>query len=218
MVQPLLTLGPVLAGGLVAVALSAVVGMQTFLYFRIFPHDRPRLRLIDAGHTIAVCYAMWQYAVIDFNHPEGLLVMPLSVLTQFRQFNIPFTVVATLNATLFYTWRITKLSKRNWFIVIPILLLILSRVCMCRSKHWGDFDRLGLRFKFAAWILSALTDVTIAGARYYYLRELRQGYLTLLADSMDAVMVFTINDGLLSCVLGMPGNQVWVAFYFVFAK
>ncbi|KAJ7192730.1 hypothetical protein GGX14DRAFT_479701, partial [Mycena pura] len=220
-----LTLGPIFAGGLVAVALSAVVGMQTFLYFRIFPHDRPRYKVlvawiwfIDAGHTIAVCCAMWQYAVVDFNNPEGLLVMPMGYL-----FNIPFTLVATLNATLFYTWRITKLSKRNWFIVIPILLLILSR--LYRSKHWGDFKRPALRF--AAWILSALTDSTIAVARYYYLRELKQGYMALLADSMDAVMVFTINDGLLSCVtvlvagvcvLVMPQNEVWVGFYFVFAK
>ncbi|KAJ7191681.1 hypothetical protein GGX14DRAFT_481018 [Mycena pura] len=201
---PLLTLGPVFAGGMVAMALSAVVGMQTFLYFRLFPHDLPRLRFTDAAHTIAVCCAVWQYAVVDFNNPEGLLVMPMSV-------NIPFTLIATLNATLFYTWRITKLSKRNWYIVVPILLLILYS-----SRHWGHFSRPPLRI--AAWIISALTDIAIAGARYYYLRQLRQGYLALLADSMDAVMVFTINDGLLSCVLVMPENEIWVGFYFVFAK
>jgi hypothetical protein len=65
--------------------------------------------------------------------------------------------------------------------------------------------------------VSAATDIAISAARYYFLNNLKQGYsawvisiaifscptLTCLVvrtqEMVDAVVVFTINDGLLSC-------------------
>lgn len=66
---------------------------------------------------------------------------------------------------------------------------------------------------------SAVTDIVISAARYYYLRELKQGYVqcaTLAVrttpfevnfvvertqEVVDAVVIFTINDGLLTSAL-----------------
>jgi hypothetical protein len=68
-------------------------------------------------------------------------------------------------------------------------------------------------------VSSAVADIVISAARYHYLRELKQGYIqcvTLAArttpfkvnfvvdrtrEVVDTVMVFTINDGLLTSAL-----------------
>jgi hypothetical protein len=68
-------------------------------------------------------------------------------------------------------------------------------------------------------VSSAVADIVISAARYYYLRELKQGYIqcvtlaarttpltvTLVVDRtrevVDTVIVFTINDGLLTSAL-----------------
>ncbi|KAJ7789896.1 hypothetical protein B0H14DRAFT_3891504 [Mycena olivaceomarginata] len=112
------------------------------------------------------------------------------------------TIVATLNANLFYAWRIHKLSKYNWWLTGPIAAEV------------------------AAWTASATTDVVISLARYYYLRDLKQGYMQT-REMVDAVVIFTINDGLLSCatvitviacLLSMPNNFIWIAIFFTLAK
>ncbi|KAF8204402.1 hypothetical protein K438DRAFT_1819796 [Mycena galopus ATCC 62051] len=95
---------------MVAIGLSAVVGFQAFLYFQIFPTDTLSYKflvawiwLIDTGHTISVCAVVWQYAVQNFNKPDIVLqiLLPYPV-------NIVLTLVASLNANLFYAWRIHK--------------------------------------------------------------------------------------------------------------
>ncbi|KAJ7349780.1 hypothetical protein DFH08DRAFT_1079115 [Mycena albidolilacea] len=246
-----LTIGAFIVGGMTSVGLSAVVGFQTFLYFRIFSNDNLRYRslvawiwLTDTGHTIAVCITIWQYAVRNFNNSEKLLeIVPAFPV------NIVVTIIATLNANLFYTWRIHKMSKQNWWITGPIVALCLTRTAMglfgaaemLITKTWHNIAEkfevcisqtpeipyLSLQVPVvSSWAVSAATDVVISAARYYYLRELKQGYMSQ-PEMMDAVVIFTINDGLLTCAavittiicfLSMHNNFVWVGIYFNLAK
>ncbi|KAJ7838004.1 hypothetical protein B0H14DRAFT_2790266 [Mycena olivaceomarginata] len=218
-----LTIGAFIVGGMTSVGLSAVVGFQTFLYFRIFSNDNLRYRLTDTGHTIAVCITIWQYAVRNFNNSEKLLEIVPYV-------NIVVTTIATLNANLSSTqWRIHKMSKQNWWITGPIVALCLTRtekfeVCISQTP---EIPYLSLQVPVvSSWAVSAATDVVISAARYYYLRELKQGYMSQ-PEMMDAVVIFTINDGLLTCAavittiicfLSMHNNFVWVGIYFNLAK
>jgi hypothetical protein len=48
--------------------------------------------------------------------------------------------------------------------------------------------------------ISAATDIVVSLARYYYLRNMRQGYPGT-REMVDAVVVFTINDGCLTCAV-----------------
>ncbi|KAJ3859541.1 hypothetical protein EV359DRAFT_86280 [Lentinula novae-zelandiae] len=51
--------------------------------------------------------------------------------------------------------------------------------------------------------VSSVTDITIAVARYYYLRSFkRQGYLPT-AEIVDGIVVFTINDGVATCLYAL---------------
>ncbi|KAJ6520334.1 hypothetical protein C8R45DRAFT_1086207 [Mycena sanguinolenta] len=230
-----LTLGALIAGTMVSVGLSAIVGFQTFLYFQIFSKDTLRYKLLvawtwltDTGHTISICVLIWQYAVVNFTNPTILLEIASSFPVA-----IILTLLATLNANVFYAWRIHKMSKQNWWLTGPICCLCIARTALglypvveqTIVKTW-----LGLRpFKGAivsAMAVSVVTDVVISAARYYYLRDLKQGYMAT-QELVDAVVIFTINDGILTCAilgatiacfLGMPQNFVWIGIYITVAK
>ncbi|KAJ6510673.1 hypothetical protein C8R45DRAFT_1088824 [Mycena sanguinolenta] len=233
-----LTLGALVGGCLAAIGLSAIVGFQTFLYFQIFPMDTLLYKCLvawiwmtDTGHTFAVCTIVWEYAVTNFNNPKKLLeIVPAYPV------HVILTVVATLNANAFYTWRIHKMSKSNWWITGSLSMLCLARtilglfvatqILLAETKTWTNIHAHFKVTEVAGWSVSGITDVAIALARYYYLRDLKQGYITT-QEMVDAVVVFTINDGLLTCAtvitliacfLGMRQNYVWIGIFFLLGK
>ncbi|KAF7361480.1 hypothetical protein MSAN_01181300 [Mycena sanguinolenta] len=254
-----LTLGALVGGCLAAVGLSAIVGFQTVLYFQLFPMDTLLYKCLvawiwitDTGHTVAVCTIIWDYAVMNFNNPGKL-----SDIVPAYPVHIILTVIATLNANAFYTWRVHKMSKSNWCITGPLVLHVMSdedRFGNIRSysnaRHvpFGNFNAADcpdppssllaktktyssiharLRIpEVASWTVSGITDIVISLARYYYLRDFKQGYMTT-QEMVDAVVIFTINDGLLTCAtvialiacfLGMRQNFVWIGLFFLLAK
>ncbi|KAF7368840.1 hypothetical protein MVEN_00209400 [Mycena venus] len=262
------TIGALIAGCMTSVGLSAIVGFQTFLYFQIFPTDtlsykalvgrmdlartslvvqkhhvfaKDGLRFTDTAHTVAVCTTIWQYAVLNFNKPSIILEIvsayPVSIL---------LTLIATLNANLFYARRIHKMSKKNWWLTGPICVLCTARTalglftaierhhlflsnksgclfyeCRLRTRRW-DTPVANLKATVVGGMaVSVATDIVISAMRYYYLRDLKQGYIAI-QEMVDAVVIFTINDGLLTCAiftasitcfLTMPKNFVWIGIY-----
>ncbi|KAJ7824492.1 hypothetical protein B0H13DRAFT_2375440 [Mycena leptocephala] len=243
-----LTIGSLIGGCMVSVGLSAVVGIQTFIYFHVFPTDKLQYKsfvawiwITDAAHTFSVCTVIWQYGVSNFNNPAKLLeIVPTYPV------NLILTLIATLNANLFYTWRIHKMSKSNWWLTGPI-------VGFCFPDTFYDTiqfnavrlvyreDRIGIMLMTKKWALmvadfqinvisglavSAATDIVISAARYYYLRDLKQGYMAK-QEMVDAVVIFTINDGCLTCAaviaciacyLSMPKSFVWMGIFIILAK
>jgi len=225
-----------IAGLMSAVGLSALVGFQTFLYFQIYPKDKLRYKLfvagvwfVDAAHTLFICLTVWDYAIPHFGDHEHLVV-----INQWYPAHILTTLLATLNANLFYTFRVHKMSKQNWYITVPILMLCAARTtfgfilvyAQLKYRRWAAVYDHFLIIRALAFVSSAVTDIAISAARYYYLRELKQGYVQT-KEAVDTVMVFTINDGLLTsvvavtvmgCVLAMHTNFVWIGIFFNLAK
>ncbi|KAJ7736522.1 hypothetical protein B0H14DRAFT_3612698 [Mycena olivaceomarginata] len=232
------TVGAAFAGCMVAVALSAVLGFQTFLYFRIFPSDAVRYKLLvgwiwmlDAAHTLTICTSVWSYAITNFGDPDYTKqIVPSLAAT------VAFTAITTLSVgiTSFYGWRIHKMSKSNWWLTGPIMLLAITRVGlafvttteMILTKTFPAFAA-GFNIVLTCGMsVSAVTDIIVSIARYYYLRNLKQGY-SGTQEVVDAVVVFTLNDGILTCavaiaaiifLLRMPDNFVWLGIYFVIGK
>ncbi|KAJ6558136.1 hypothetical protein B0H19DRAFT_129564 [Mycena capillaripes] len=147
---------------------------------------------------------------------------------------IILTLIATLNVNIFYAWRIHKMSKHNWWLTGLICMMCLTRTALglftaaqtITLKNWATFNMNFKACKVAAWSISAATDVVISAARYYHLRELKQGY-SPTRELVDVIVIFTINDGLLTCVtvivvlaclLTMPQNFVWMGIFFSLAK
>ncbi|KAJ6581257.1 hypothetical protein B0H19DRAFT_500112 [Mycena capillaripes] len=230
------TLGAALAGCMIAVGLSAVLGFQTFLYFRIFPSDGRSYKFLvawlwiaDAVHTVLVCTGVWQYIILNFTN-TGIVenIFPVIAVT------VGMTAIITLSVNIFYGWRIHKLSKHNWWLTGPIVFLSIVRVGLAFTTTTEmliskTFPAFAARFKVlftSGLAISAVTDVIVSGARYYFLRNLRQGY-SMNHEAVDAVLVFTINDGCLTCAvvivsiicwLTMPDNFVYLGIYFTIAK
>ncbi|KZV65032.1 hypothetical protein PENSPDRAFT_147238 [Peniophora sp. CONT] len=230
------TLGAALAGGMVAVALSALVCFQTFLYYLIFPQDTRAYKLLvgwiwlsDSAHTILVCASVWFYTISNFNNPDivSRIFNPVAI-------NVTLTGFITLSVNAFYGYRIHRLSKSNWWITGPIIFLSVARVGMGLTTtvmmiREGSFPAFAAKFKIlftTGLILSAVTDIYVSVARYWYLRNLRDGYV-VTQEMVDTTVVFTINDGMLTCLvviasiacwLGMPHNFVYLGIYFTIAK
>ncbi|KAJ6485937.1 hypothetical protein C8R45DRAFT_287330 [Mycena sanguinolenta] len=230
------TLGAALAGCLAAVGMSAVLGFQTFLYFQVFPSDALSYKLLvgwiwllDASHTVMICTGVWDYTILHFNEPDiHLHIFPVIPIT------VVMTAIITLSVNIFYGWRIHKLSKGNWWLTGPIAFLLIARVGLAFTTTaemliLKTFPAFAAKFKIlftSGLIVSAITDVLVSGARYYYLRDVRQGY-TITHEAVDAVVVFTINDGLLTCGtvlaviicwLTMSHNFVYLGIYFMIPK
>ncbi|KAJ7118750.1 hypothetical protein C8R44DRAFT_789162 [Mycena epipterygia] len=249
------TIGATVAGCMAAVGLSAVLGFQTFLYFQIFPSDALRYKLLvawiwltDAIHTILVCTAVWHYAIENFGNMaivhEIYPFVPFAFSIYFNHklfgpnrplaITVAMTAIITLSVNIFYGWRIHKMSDQNWWLTGPIILLCIARVGLAFTTTaemiiTKTFPHFAARFKIlftSGLAVSAVTDVVVSAARYYYLRNLKQGY-TMTQEVVDAVVVFTINDGCLTCAvviasiacwLRMPSNFVYLGIYFTIAK
>ncbi|KAJ7702246.1 hypothetical protein B0H17DRAFT_1176135 [Mycena rosella] len=193
------TVGAVVAGCMISVGLSAVVGFQTFLYFQIFPSDVLKYKLLvawiwltDAAHTGLICAVAWEYAIVHFGNSHGAAQIP--VCCYGGDHSVGKSVLRMEN----------------------------SQVLFCALRAWYSH----LNLLTAGLIVSAVTDVLVSVARYYYLRNLKQGY-TVTQEVVDAVVVFTINDGCLTCAvvlatigcwLRMPDNLIWLGIYFTIAK
>ncbi|KAJ6500559.1 hypothetical protein C8R45DRAFT_1210320 [Mycena sanguinolenta] len=205
------TVGAALAGCLVAVA---CVGW---------------IWILDAVHTIAVCASVWSYAIAHFGNPEFTTqIVPTLAVT------VATTAITTFSVNIFYAWRIHKMSRANWWLTAPIVLLAISRIGlafvttteMILTKNFPAFAA-GFNIVLTSGMsVSAATDIIVSAARYYYLRNLKQGY-SGTQEVVDAVVVFTINDGALTCaiaiaaiifLLRMPNNFIWLGIYFNISK
>ncbi|KAJ6548630.1 hypothetical protein B0H19DRAFT_1265439 [Mycena capillaripes] len=231
-----LTIGAALAGCFVAVGLSAVLGFQTFLYFHIFPFDSHRYKflvawiwLVDSAHTVLICMGVWHYAIANYGNQSATAV----IYPGFALNNVMTTSV-TFSVNIFYLLRIHKLSKGNLWFTIPIALLCFARLSvsysttieMFRAKTFHTFLAESKAVLISSLTVSASTELAIAGARWYFLRSIRGGY-SMSHEAVDAVLVFTVNDGIMTCAvilisaacfLSMPHYWIFTAVFFSIAK
>ncbi|KAJ4471757.1 hypothetical protein C8J55DRAFT_520919 [Lentinula edodes] len=229
------TVGVALAGCLVAVGLSAILGFQVFLYFSIFPSDVLSYKVLvgwiwatDAVHSVLLCITIWRYLIVGFGNYDMLLTVSPAV-----PITIAITATTAMSVNGFYGWRIHKMSKHNWWLTGPITFLSVAQVVLSftdavtlmTAKTYADLAKF--RFMLMSSLsVSSVTDITIAVARYYYLRSFkRQGYLPT-AEIVDGIVVFTINDGVATCAVAIaavvccsvPENFVSLSLYALNSK
>ncbi|KAJ6543993.1 hypothetical protein B0H19DRAFT_1267303 [Mycena capillaripes] len=215
------TIGALIGGCMTAVGPSAIVGFQTFIYFQLFRVDALHYKCLvawiwitDTGHTIAICTTIWQCVVRNFENPEKLHEI----------------VIATMNANP-YVLHVENTQELGGFTLLFGLadFLILGFFIaseMLIAENWATIAAHFKVVEISGWAVSGATDVVISAARYYYLHELKQGYIST-REMVDAVVIFIINDGLLTCAtviavitcfLSMPNDFIWTALFFTLAK
>ncbi|KAF5346449.1 hypothetical protein D9756_010069 [Leucocoprinus leucothites] len=133
----------------------------------------------------------------------------------------------------FYTYRVWKLSERNWFLAGFILILIVCNAgCgtawVIISMQLDTYERLlditPLTITINA--LSTTIDVLIAGSLVYLLHSARTGFKR--SDTMiNKLIVFVVNTGVLTtlcaiaaliCLVASPRTLIYASFYFCIGR
>ncbi|KAF8995118.1 hypothetical protein BDQ17DRAFT_1366039 [Cyathus striatus] len=230
------TFGALLLGGLFASLLSGLVSVQVVMYFKTYPSDRRRLKslvlsiwFLDTFHTCMIWSALWCYLVRNYGDLYYI---------DHINWNIALTVVVTAILTFlvhcFFAFRIHRLSKRNWFLTIPLVALAALRLvsaavttgAMIRLHSFSRFKE-EIRWIFTLGLaLSTVVDVLITGSLFVLLQTSRKkaGNLNAVIDSL---ILYAFETGSLTCAgtvvsmicwLTMPHNLIFMGLHFGIGK
>ncbi|EIM83211.1 uncharacterized protein STEHIDRAFT_170545 [Stereum hirsutum FP-91666 SS1] len=230
------SVGAILLGCLISCALSGIVATETFMYFRLYRKDRLTIKAVvvlvwtlDAVHTVLACDGLWDSLILNYGNPEMVDFIPRGI-----GLTVAFTAIVTFIVHLFFSWRLFKLSKGNWFLATPLALLALARLVaalvstseMLRVKSFSAFaHNLGWCFTLGLSI-SCAVDVLIVLSMCFYLRTSRTGFKTV-DHIIDMIMLYTFNNGSITCVatvlslifwLTMPDNLIFFGLHFTITK
>nr|GAT42666.1 predicted protein [Mycena chlorophos] len=234
-----LTLGPLLIGGSIALVLSGMVTVQSIVFYKLYPNEM-RIRLgmvfliwiLDAAHSIFIVAALFDYFIKYFGDVTRAGYIPWSI-----GLSVLVTAITTLIVHMYYAQKIFKSSGRNWWITAPVLVLAFLRLFaasvstaeMIRLRRYSAFTE-----KYPGWVfttglsLSAGVDIIITFLLCYFLRRLRRRTAsTPMAHVVDVLTIYTLENGLLTCLMvtaslicwvTMQQNLVFLGLHFVIGK
>lgn len=124
------TFGALMIGGLFASILAGTVAVQVIVYFKLYPKDSYKLKLLvlwiwflDTCHTVCIWTSLWNYLIDHFGDTGRIHYIPTTLAL-----TIVFTATLTIFVHLFFAHRIFMLSKRNWALTIPVVILAFLRL------------------------------------------------------------------------------------------
>jgi len=175
-----------------------------------------------------ISHTVYTYVITNYgNAPQlGDLVWSLVVEVLFNGFT-------ALLVQSFFVLRIWKLSERNLWLTIPVLLLVLGEFgavlgYVIQALQLSTFDQLdGLKpLSMTVNALAAAGDVLIAAILCTMLHRSRTGFKR--SDSLiNKLIIFTINTGFLTSVcavlslvtiVALPDTFVYICFYFTLGR
>ncbi|KII84002.1 hypothetical protein PLICRDRAFT_435591 [Plicaturopsis crispa FD-325 SS-3] len=232
------TLGALLVGGLVAIALWGVACTQTYIYFEnTYRHARDRawlrsliavLWVLDTFDSCLHAHILYHYLVSNFLDPLAMAVPVWSVII-----HVFMTSLQDFIIRLLFARRVLRLSNRNWLLTSGIFAVsLLDLVCgiaitgrAFKVASFAELNTMSWLFylNFAA---GTTADAYVASSLCYYLHKSRTGF-PRTESLINVLMMYTINTGLLTAIdasLGMityivmPNNFIFLAFYLLLSK
>jgi len=228
--------GALLLGGLVAAGLSGIVTVQAIIYFKLYPLDSPILKVLvliiwslDLTHSGLACASIWNYLIQHFGRADDIIVIPLTL-----SLTIVFTAILTFFVHCFFAHRIFLLSKRNWYLTLPIVFLATCRLCSASATS-AEMIRLQMFTLFKAqfrWLfsmglaLSSIVDIVVTLSLFALLQNSRSRSLSL-NHIIDSLILYTFEMGSLTCAgtivsmicwLTMNNNLIFMGLHFVIGK
>jgi len=228
--------GALLIGGLFASLLSGFVVIQVFVYFKLYRTD-PRLLkglvlivwLLDTSHTICIWLSLWNYLILDYGKPEAIGNIATSLAM-----SVLITALLTVFVHMFFARRIFLLSKRNFFLTMPIVILAILRLVsassttafMVKLRNFDTFKK-EVRWVFTTGLaLSTTVDILITLSLFFLLQTSRTGAEKSNAV-IDSLIMYSFETGLLTCAgtiasmlcwITMPTNLIFMGLHFVIGK
>jgi len=230
------TYGALLIGAFLACCFSGTVTVQTFLYVKLYPTDATRTKVIvgavwflDTLHTCLIMASIWNYLIPHFGNVPRYDFIPWTVAM-----SIATTAALTIIVHCFLARRIFRLTKGDWRITAPILILAVLRLCaacvttseMIILKSFKEFSQQ-FRWVFTLGLaLSSAADVLITITLCFKLRSNRTGSISM-DNVIDSLVLYTLETGSLTCAgtvlsmlcwLTMSYNRLFLAIHFIIAK
>jgi len=230
------TLGAMLVGGFVAMALWGITCVQTYTFFLQKTRDSPLFKLsiaflwaLDTFDSALVGHFLYYYLVSNYLDPAAFESPVWSVIIHVTNTSISNFLIRTMFARRFYA-----LSGRN--VPFTILIMILSATdltvglvitgkAFTTVKSFADLSHLStlLYLNFAAGLGS---DLAVALGLSTILLLSKTGFRR--TDSLiKTLMMYTVNTGAIVAIdaaLGMityvvmPHNLIFLAFYLLLSK
>jgi len=120
------SIGAMMIGVIVSAVLHGVTLLQAFYYFQRYKKDSWLLKglvlvlvTFDATHLCMITHTVYHYAITGFHEDALLKRIIWSVVLEAL-----FTGLNGAFVQAFYTYRVWRLSTRNWYLVGLIMTLI----------------------------------------------------------------------------------------------
>ncbi|RDX44033.1 hypothetical protein OH76DRAFT_1487458 [Lentinus brumalis] len=228
------TYGALLIGTAVGLVIYGMTVLQTYEYFRLYPNDRPVIvwmviviLALETFHTIQTVEACYWHLVSDYWSPVSLLQGHWST-----RLMVPTTGLMVLVCQSFYARRVWYVGPQCRYIVgvvACIMFVILGFVIATTVESF----RLSLHdFQHFSWLASVIVGLAAAGDAILtvtlitLLLRRRTGFIQT-DSTIDIIIVYTVNTGLLSLVFAictfifaivLPGNLIYIGFSIVNVK
>ncbi|RDB29953.1 hypothetical protein Hypma_013819 [Hypsizygus marmoreus] len=229
------SMGSMLIGVIISAVLFGVSLVQTFYYYLSYPKDVWYLKALvvstvvfDTVHLGLISHTVYHYLVSHYFHPDHLLLLTSSVLLEAL-----FTGLTGAFVQTFYTARVLRLSKGNYYLSGFIFFLVVANAgCgtawVILSMQMKTFqDLLGISaLTLTINALSTAIDVMIAVTLCIMLNNARTGFKK--SDTIiNRLILFVVNTGVLtSCcavgslvsLLASPNTLIYASFYFCIGR
>ncbi|KAF8272840.1 hypothetical protein EI94DRAFT_1826692 [Lactarius quietus] len=218
--------------GLLALGLTIA---QTWIYFWYY-HDRDSKALklfisfitfMDALLTILSGYVMYWYLIVNFDNVENL-----STSTWALNLQIIISIISGTSVEFYYARRVYKVSQSITCPILIVALVTISSSCGLFFTLEGAALKRFTNSHALTWvsvsgmIAGVLAELLLASAMCWSLYRKKTGFAR--SDSIiTTLMAYTINSGLLTCVLGAamaisslvsPYSLIWLSFFWALGK
>ncbi|KAJ7894545.1 hypothetical protein B0H13DRAFT_835885 [Mycena leptocephala] len=213
------TLGALLIGGLFASLLAGMVNLQTILYYRSYQRDPLPVKylifgvwVLDNIHTGFIWGGLW-YSLIQHYGMESRI----DSISWCAGLTVIITALITFLVHCFFAHRIFLLSKKNWFMALPVLALTLLRLVAASVSTWEmlryrsfDMFRVHARWIFTLGLsVSSAVDIIITGLLVYLFQKNRTG-TGRLNHVIDKLILYGLETGSLTCLGTIIAMLLWV--------
>ncbi|KIM37605.1 hypothetical protein M413DRAFT_448401 [Hebeloma cylindrosporum] len=229
------SMGAMMIGVIVSAILHGITLLQAFIYWTKYKKDAWYLKSLvlttvtfDAIHLAMISHSVYHYVVSNFHRPDRLQYLVWTVLMEALFTGVNAGIVQT-----FYTFRIYRLSKRNFWLTGGILFLILATTgCgtawVILSMQLETYRQLLEISPLTITInaLSTTVDITIAASLCFLLHRARTGFKR--SDTIiNQLIVFVVNTGVLTtacaissliCLIASPNSLIYATFYFCIGR
>lgn len=229
------SLGALLIGGMVAMALWGVTCVQSYSYFTSPSKDRPFIKftvafllILDTFDSALNTHILYHYMVTNYVNPFALLVPVWSIIIHVTITSLSNFIIRTM-----FALRIYRLSKGNrpltgWIMAVSTTDLVVGLVITVKAFGVPSFPELK-KISFLMYLTFAVgttSDLSLALALCYLLHRSRTGFRK--TDSLIKVLIlYTVNTGMivaLDASLGMimyvlmPDNLIFLGIYLLLSK